>query len=115
MNRLERTTPRPKLKFDNSSQLLKGLVDIVELNHLRTSVSAKTRTKTWSMISDNFVLSEENILVVCRLSLRMALGEDYKCDKELKELILGVFKVDYKNYYILSCIKRKTTQANIYL
>jgi len=49
------------------------------------------------MISDNFVLSEENILVVCRLSLRMALGEDYKCDKELKELIFGVFKVGFKN------------------
>ncbi len=97
---METATPKPKLKLDNSSQLLKGLVDIVELNHLRTSVSAKSRTKTWSMISDNFVLSEENILVVCRLSLRMALGEDYKCDKELKELIFGVFKVGFKNYYL---------------
>ncbi len=66
----------------------------MELNHLTAPVSSQSRIQSWSMIADNFIMSEENILIVCRVILRMAISEDSKCDKELKEIIFGIFKVN---------------------
>lgn len=83
---------KSKIKFE-PSVLVKKLYDIVEMNHLN---SANESSTSWSMISDNFVLNEENILITCRLIIRLLLlgdEKDSKIDKELKENVLAFFKV----------------------
>lgn len=72
---------------------MKKLFDIIEINNLN---SANESSTSWSMVSDNFVLNEENILITCRLMIRLLMSNDekeIKIDKDLRDNVLAFLKV----------------------
>ena len=87
---------KSKIKAETGS-LVKNLFAIIEINHLTSSKGLKsTASIKWSMIADNFILTEENIVITCRLLLRILFlndEKDVKIEKDLKESVLAFFKV----------------------
>ena len=104
---LKRYFPCSNLKFKlDANEMVEKLYDIIELNNLIVPTgSLPTNAITWSMISDNLILNEENILISCCLMLRLILmnENDVKSpiDKEIKGDVIKFFKVGYFGLLIL--------------
>ena len=71
----------------DKNDLIKHLFQMIKLNNCDLISSIPTRLISWSLCSDNIILSEENILISSRVLIRL-LNES-----TLKEQIYTFFQV----------------------
>ena len=76
-----------------SSKMIQKLFEMIKINNLIATESSNAYTITWSMLADNFIVKEENILVICKLLLRLIVNDDARLESDLKDRILNFFKV----------------------
>jgi hypothetical protein len=70
---------------------------MIEMNNLVATVNgASTESIAWSNLSDNFKLSEENLLISCRLILRLILTADVAdLQNDLLKRVLDFFRGEH--------------------
>ena len=74
---------------------------MIKINNLIATESSNAYTITWPMLADNFIVKEENILVICRLLLRLVVNDDAKIEGDLKDRVLNFFKVCRHKFFFV--------------